>query len=416
MDEPERNKDINSSTVEVERELEPQYPDSIDTGTASRLASADASADTGHVSPYVPASTMQNSETVVASSPSSPPSSRRFLAAYIASILSGLSLLTSGAFLGYSLLDHFLAPEDTSQWSGYFDLAPLYLALITSMLVFGTLYLITSQYVARQVARDTVGVRDWRAYRVVYAAFTAVLLTVAASIIASLVYIPLAFLLVVQDYAAHEVWIQVLGGIHVLVWVAVLIWQERLVKQGREVALQGIFTAVLAILVVALASIFLVGSKTDERYDNRASSDLTVIASAIDTYKSNNAGKLPANLGVLDFKSSPLVEKRIEEYKYNVKQSQSVNSMRESDLSRQRSLQDGDSDSVRILEGVSSSYDPFSSSSSRSQTRQSYELCASFRTKTTEDQGSPLGALLTMGGAEKSFHVHNKGEVCFTRN
>lgn len=342
------------------------------------------------------------------------PSSRRFLAAYITSILSALSLLTSGTVLGYALLDHFLAPESTSPWMSYFDLAPAYLALITSMLIFGALYLITSQYVARQVVRDMVGVRDWRSYRVVYAGFTAVLLTLAASIVGSLLYIPLAFALVVQDYAAHEVWIQVLGGIHALVWIGVLIWQERLVKRGKKVIFQGAVTLALVALVVVLSSIFLVGATTDERYDKRASADLTQIKSEIDTYKSKNRGELPASLDKLNFESKPLVEKRLGNYKYTVVQASEPEGSGGGTQSLQQYMLDDDMSTVGEVGGM----DDFSWSfgTEPEEVRASYELCATFRTATTQDSVSPLDSLLGMGDSQTSFYQHDKGEVCFERN
>lgn len=357
------------------------------------------------------------SSSSISSSSSSAPSSRRFLAAYITSILSALSLLSSGACLGYALLDHFLTPKESSLWSQYFDLSPLYLGLITSMIVFGTLYLITSQYVARQVARDTVGVRDWRAYRIVYSGFTAILLTVAASILGSLLYIPLSLALVVQDYEAHAIWIQVLGGLYVLMWIGVLIWQERLVKHGKKAALQGVVVSVLVVLVVILSAMFLVVSKTDERYDKRAVNDLSAIESAINSYKSSNRGELPNNLDALDFSSKPLVEKRLGSYKYTVTEQEPEevatddyygrDMMFDTDLFAQTDdLNAGDSDS---LWGSVRSRD--------TEKTRGYTLCATFRTESTEKDDSPIGALL-MGasGSGDSFWVHKKGETCFDRN
>ena len=409
MDGPDENKDINTTSYGSDEQARASYSESIDTGGPTQESITATAPSTSEVT-RDPAKNVQR-PTISAPTPvDAQPSSRRFLAAYITSILSALSLLSSGAFLGYSLLDHFLTPEGTSQGNLFFDLASVYLALITSMIIFGALYLLTSQYVARQVAKDTIGVRDWRAYRVVYAGFSALLLTIAASIVGSLLYIPLAVLLVVQDYAPHEIWVQLLGGLHVLVWIGVLIWQERLVKHGKNVASQGIVTVILVLVVVALSSIFLVASKTDERYDKRTSSDLNEIESAIDTYKSKSAGKLPTNLKALDLSSSPLVEKRLDEYKYTVKEAPASNSTMQN-RTLQRSMLDSISDEAgpELLNGVGTRY---TSSSERA----SYELCATFRTQTTEDKTSPLSSLLTMGGSESSFHVHNKGEVCFQRD
>lgn len=344
-------------------------------------------------------------------------SSRRFLAAYITSILSALSLLSSGAVLGYALIDHFLAPKDAGGWASYFDFSPFYLGLITSMIVFGVLYLITSQYVARQVTHDTVGVRDWRAYRVVYSAFTAILLTIAASVLGSLLYIPLSLALIVQDYESHYIWTQVLGGLHVLVWIGVLIWQERLVKHGKKVALQGVVVSALVVLVVLLSSIFLVISKTDERFDNRVVDDLTAIESAVDRYKSSNRGELPEDLDKLSFTSDPLVKKRLGNYKYTVRE-QSQESTEEQDelFQREMWLEDEVPSPVSGLNGTrSDSY--WSLQQDEVEMVQEYTLCATFRTESTEKDESPISELLLgSASAEDSFRIHKKGEVCFDRS
>lgn len=403
-------------TVDEDAETYNFDPIDIESTEATSLHNEDTTVDDTSPLPNVRS---VHSETVFSPAMKEPaqPSSRRFLAAYITSILSGLSLLWSGAFLGYRLLDHFLAPEANNLWSSYFDFAPLYLALITSMIVFGTLYLLTSQYVARQTAKDSVGVRDWRAYRVVYAGFTAVLLVVAASILGSLIYVPLAIALVVQDYASHEIWIQVLGGLHALLWIGVLIWQERLVKRGKNVALQGVATVALVIVVVLLTSIFLVAGKTDERYDKRVSSDLSAIESAISSYKSKNSGELPATLDSLDFTSSPLVEKRLSNYKYTVKQSPSDSATAgQSGLFQQQMMIDEESIYTENYDDMDMTYQLYSQESRSDTARAGYELCATFRTEVTQDRGSPLGALLGASGSSSSFYEHKAGEVCFERN
>lgn len=421
MDQPKNNNNFSTGDGASNDKLETELSNvdkltTIDTSSGSNNESetpvSSASFTSEHTSEYKAPSTM------VAAPPatSSAPSSRRFLAAYITSILSGLSLLSSGAFLGYSLLDHFLSPKESSQLSMYFDLSPLYLALITSMMIFGTLYLLTSQYIARQVAKDTVGVKDWRVYRVVYAGFTAVLLTLAASVIGSLLYIPLAVALVVQDYESHHIWIQVLGGLHVLVWIGVLIWQERLVKHGKNVALQGVATGALAVLIIVLSGIFLVANKVDERYDKRASSDLGEIQSTITTYRSNNAGKLPADLDALDFSSTPPIEKRLDDYKYTVKQPKQNTQRSSSELSRQMQMLGGNSTDVGSYDIREDSYDRYSQDNRYQTTRPSYELCATFRTDTTKNTESPFGTLMGGTSSETSFYKHGTGEVCFERD
>ncbi len=335
------------------------------------------------------------------------PKARRFLAAYITSILSALVLLAGASSLGYVLLGHFLT-EKTDSWIWqYIDFAPIYLSTMTTMIVFGVLYLVVSQYVARQAANDTVGLRDWRAYRVVYAAFTAILVAVAASVVASLVYIPFALMFVADDLALHQISIQVLGGFNVLFWVGLLVWQERLIKNGKHSALQGVLVIVLAGALVGLTGVFPVGQETNNRFDKRVANDLSRIQSAITDYRDAHNGKLPASLDDIELDHDTTAA-RLGQYKYTPDKqvsSEDIGQVRPSQLllTEDDAGQDG-----------GQSYESYL----RQQTIQKYKLCATFRTDTTKQEESPLdnfSSLVSGTSAKTPFTKHIQGEVCFDR-
>lgn len=386
-------------------------------------------------SPVIPTFTRRSSE------PSSPTThddthkARRFLVAYITTTISALSILYGTAWLGYVLIDHFFGPKkDTAGWL-YIDFAPLYISLMASLAVFGAIYIVASRYVAKSASTDTIGLKDWRAYKVVYAFFSALLIATGASIVAGLVYIPLAQLMIADDLDSKRILVQTLASFHALLWIAVLIWQERLVKKAKQSWLQGfVVVAGVAIVVVATA-VFPVGSKTNERFDNRVASDLSTIESAVSDYKDKNK-KLPNNLAALTFEEDDTIKSRLNDYKYIVKASAQPNTQRQSgqqetrvnatvlnnnsrsDSKQADSLLDS-SNSESNEDYYDALYESMYSSQSRTTTAQSYELCATFRTDSAAKKDVTGNALLnSISGASSSysFNSHKAGEVCFTRN
>ena len=338
-----------------------------------------------------------------------PQKARRFLAAYITSILSAFALLSGASYLGYMLLNHFLTEKSDSWVWQYVDLSPVNISVMASMVVFGTLYLACSQYAARQAGKDVIGVRDWRAYKIVYAFFSAVLLTTAASVIASLIYIPFAQMLIADDFATHQIVILVLGGLHVLLWLGVLIWQERLVKHGKYSALQGLFIIALAVPLVLLTAIYPVGSGIDTRYDKRVATDLSRIQRAIDEYKTKHDDRVPQNLSELDLEHDT-TEQRLANYKYTAPAQ---------DTSRTQTNLNVDDLREKIRTGVPLSEEESDRyveylDNSMPKAAQKYKLCAAFRTDTTQQETSPIDTLLG-GSGSKPFTQHAAGEVCFDR-
>lgn len=362
---------------------------------------------------------------------------RRFLVAYITTAISALSILYGTAWLGYVLIDHFFGPkQDTAGWF-YIDFAPLYISLMASLAVFGAIYIVASRYVAKSASNDTIGLKDWRAYKVVYAFFSALLIATGASIVAGLVYIPLAQLMIADDLDSKRILVQTLASLHALLWIAVLIWQERLVKKAKQSWLQGfVVIAGVAIVVIATA-VFPVGSKTNERFDNRVASDLSAIQSAVSDYKDKNK-KLPDNLTALTFEEDATVKSRLNDYKYTVKAPASSSSQRQSTQQQTRvnatvlnkDTANDEEDAASLFEDSSEASDEdyynalyesmYSNSSRTATTAQSYEICATFRTDTTakKDATSSNALLSSISGASNgySFTSHKAGEVCFTRN
>lgn len=424
MDEPKKD-DTPAMPEAVDQELETLYPDPISTTPEVETKQPVSETSTEEVSstpkPTFDEMRSRNMSFEIASQLSdSKHTARRFLAAYLTSALAALSLLGSAAFLGYVLLEHFIAPKkDEGLWY-YFDFAPVYLATMTSMLVFGALYFVASQYVARQAARDEIGVKDWRVYKVVYAAFSAVLLVAAASVLASLLYIPLAQVLITEDLTSHQIAIQTLGGLHVLVWIGLLIWQERLVKNGTHTWLQGTVVTVLAVALVVLTGIFPVGGKTDDRYDKRVSADLSTLETAIDNYRTDNNERLPETLDDLDLEDDPTVEARVDEYTYTPKQtaeSEDTAAMySQEDLLKMQEL-----DTADPTGASSDAYINSISVGAQVQDTSTYQICATFRTDTSS-QDDPMTSLLgslaseTGVGNTDAFTKHAKGEVCFDRS
>lgn len=352
---------------------------------------------------------------------------RRFLVAYITTAFSALSILYGTAWLGYVLIDHFLGPKQNSDGWFYIDFAPLYISLMASLAVFGAIYIVASRYVAKSASDDTIGLKDWRAYKVVYAFFSALLIATGASIVAGLVYIPLAQLMIADDLDSKRILVQTIASIHVLAWIAVLIWQERLVKKAKQSWLQG-FVVVAGVAIVVIATgIFPVGSKTDERFDNRVASDLSAIQSAISDYKDANK-KLPDGLASLTFQEDDTAKDRLKDYVYTLKTPTQADSQNESAQQRAKvnatvlnNNSDNSEDSeLTDEEYYESLYETMYSNSSRSTSAaQSYELCATFRTDTTAKKDSSGNALInSLSGSSSSysFTSHKAGNVCFTRN
>ena len=340
---------------------------------------------------------------------------RRFLIAYMTTVFSAIVILYGSAWLGYVLFDHFFGPKrDDSGWF-YFDFAPLYLSAMATLTVFAAIYIIASRYVTKSASDDTIGLKDWRAYKVVYAIFTALLVTTGASVIAGLLYIPLAQLMIAEDMQSKQILVQVLASIHVLAWIALLVWQERLVKQAKHSWLQGFIVVAGVLLVVIITGIFPVGSKTNERYDHRAEQDLASLQSKITAYKSANTSALPSDLTALKFDDDDPLKGRLNNYTYTIKTPSSQTSS--SDSSPYSSLYQDDTSSSTD----SSSYSALLKSMSQTtqMAARSYELCATFRTDTTTKTDSQSSSLLSAAlGSSGSdvFTKHKADKVCFTRN
>lgn len=350
---------------------------------------------------------------------------RRFLIAYMTTVFSALSILYGTAWLGYVLTDHFLGPKKASDGWFYIDFAPFYIALMASLTVFGIIYIIASRYVAKSASNDTIGLKDWRAYKVVYAFFTALLLTTGASVVAGLAYIPLAQIMIADDLDAKRILVQTVASLHVLAWIGLLIWQERLVRKAKHSIIQG-FVVVAGVAIVVLATgIFPVGSKTDERFDNRVASDLSAIESAIDVYQSKNK-KFPDQLASLTFEEDDTVKGRLKSYTYQVKTTQpttnnqaakvsaSVGNNSTSDFTYSEDMSELDEEAY-----YNAMYDSMYNQQTASK-QQSYELCATFRTDTTSKKNEYTGTAIlnTLSGTttnQASFTDHKQGKVCFTR-
>lgn len=337
---------------------------------------------------------------------------RRFLAAYLVSIFSALTLLSGAATLGYVLLDYFIPKETDVKGAFYLDLSAFYISIMASMTVFGALYLAASLYSAKAAADDTIAIKDWRVYKVVYAVFTAILLTVAATVLASFLYIPIAQSMVADDLTWRQIIIQIMGGVSVLLWVAVLIWQERLVKQGAHSKLQGVVVALGALILTVLTAAFPVAGRADDRYDARTVADLTKIQTALGSYKTEH-NKLPTTLKDLDLVEYPTVKKRLAAYKYTVTGGTTSDTVT---TQRQQVLMQGSESDTDYSSLYNSSMSNDSMSGYGSSARQSYKLCATFRTDTSagDDPTSVLSIVGTISGSS-TFAKHKKGEVCFDR-
>ncbi len=339
---------------------------------------------------------------------SEPATAKRFFAAYITSLLSAVVLLSSGAWLGYVLLGEWLSPKKTEASLFSFDLAPLYISLMSSMIVFGVLYFVAYQYVARCVSRETVDRHDWRNYHVVYGLFSGSLLVTAAGILASFLYIPIAQLTLADEFKGYEVAVQLLGGLHVLLWIGLLLWQEKLAKGRSRSWLPAVIVVVLAVVLVVLTAIFPIGTKTDQRYDAKISSDLSLVQAAVSSYKASHTGQLPAKLSDVTFDDpTTSVKDRLQNYTYTVKKTDSFGN--NSELMK-----------VQTQVGQSGGSDPYMDYYPISTPLASYQLCATFRTDTsTNSTDSSVQSLF--GGASGysdgvSFTQHKSGNVCFDRS
>lgn len=225
--------------------------------------------------------------------------------------------------------------------------------------------------------------------------------------------------MIADDMQSNQILIQTLAGLHILVWIALLIWQERLVKKARQSWLQGFIVVAGVVLVVVATGIFPVGSKTDERYDHRAESDLSTIESKISSYKSTYA-QLPSSLNDIKLDQDSPIKGRLGNYTYTVKTTQkSVSSIYEdySDLFQSNSS----TDEKQTVDMDTSALQKMLSQRSRiptTQTVKTYEICATFRTDTTgkakTDSGS-ISALLGATASGDSFTNHKSGSVCFKR-
>lgn len=337
---------------------------------------------------------------------------KRFLVAYLTSIFSALSLLSGTSFLVYVLLNHFLGEKSERSWLSL-DLAPLYVAVMASTLVFAALYMVSTWYVARSAVRDEIGLRDWRVYKVIYSFFSALLLIVAALVISGLLYIPLAQLLISEDVSARQGIIQAIGGLYVLALTALLVWQERVVKNGRHTKLQGITVVLIAFVVVVLMVLFPIAARADQRHDYRTESDLSAIQTEVERYKIDHKGALPATLAELTFPDDSPIKQRIDGYTYTIKSSPMP-----AGGSSQTHLK-----SLQPTSGTNSLPSPFNplvpSRVSAQVSEKTYDLCATFRTDTSEnanDSVNPLAAIATVGSNSQQYESHKSGEVCFTHS
>ncbi|RYF28346.1 MAG: hypothetical protein EOO17_04995 [Chloroflexi bacterium] len=342
-----------------------------------------------------------------------------FLFTYISSALSALSVLWGVSFLGYVVLDYLIKsdkPEVAPAF--YYDLAPLYISVMASVLIFGIVHIVTSRYAAKKVADDAVDVKDWRMYRIIYATFSSILAVISAAVIASLVFVPMAQTLIAEDFESRIITIQVIGAINVFAWVGLLLWQERLVKQGSVSIIQNIIVGVGVLSIIVATAALPIAGKQDDRLDARASADLESIEGAIDDFKNDNDGALPASLGELSIESN-FVKKRISSYKYTVKESESVSKSQATyQAPLEKSLGSRD-DSMSDLYGADSGIDSDEyADMTKQQDSPGYRLCATFKTNTSQKtkDTSALGMYAsTIGGNSASFRTHATGEVCFDR-
>ncbi len=407
------------SQPETNSESVPSYQENESTQTSS---AADLAAK---IYP-TPATSTSSSTSIVAkhlAHPSEPTPDtshkpRRFLVAYMTTVFSAITILYGVAGLGYVLIDHFLGiKKDTTSWF-YFDMAPIYISIMATLIIFAIIYIVASRYVAKSASNDTIGLKDWRAYKVVYAFFSALLIVTGASVVAGLLYIPLAQLMIADDMQSNQILIQTLAGVHILIWIVLLIWQERLVKKARQSWLQGFIVVAGVVLVVVATGIFPVGSKTDERYDHRAESDLSTIESEISSYKSTHA-QLPSSLNDIKLDQDSPIKGRLNNYTYTVKTTQkSISSIYEdySDLFQSNSS----TDEKQSVDTDTSALQKLLSQTPRiptTQTVKTYELCATFRTDTTgkTNTDGAISALLGTNASSDSFTSHKSGNVCFKR-
>lgn len=336
---------------------------------------------------------------------------RRFLVAYLVSIFSALSLLVSTSFLAFVLINHFVAGRTDQATLFFLDLSPVYIVFMSVSIVSALLYALSTRYVASSAAKGEIGWRDWRRYKIIYAFFTAALLTLAAPVVASLLYIPLAQIMIADDLSGSQVTVQVLTSLYILAWIAVLIWQERLVKNSKHNNLQGVIVVAVALIVVVLVGTFPIGSKAGQRQDNRTANDLSAIESEIQKYKTTHEGSLPTTLSDLDITGDSPVKSRLSNYKYTVKDAPRQSPSQAESSSSSQSEDMGDSDLSALF------------GSGNVSTRvgdKVYELCATFKTDTTKDQAglvNPIAAITNPSSTVSSYSYgsHKSGEVCFDR-
>lgn len=334
--------------------------------------------------------------------------SKRFLIAYLATIFSGMALLWSAVFLGGVLFNQFFGPKDDGL--SFFDPAGIYISVMSAMVTFGVLYIVASRYVAKSAANDTIGLKDWRVYKLVYAVFAALLLLSSATVIASLLYIPIAQVSITDDLQPKQIVVSVLTSVHALIWIALLLWQERLVRRGKNSWLQGTVIGIAALAIIVLTAIFPIGMKTNDRYDARVADDLSTIEDKISTYETSHNYKLPSSLSDLSF-GDDTVAHRLTKYTYTPHQGTS------SDATSGASIFDDTYSTDDTSDYTTNDTSDYTSSYGSA----TYELCADFKTDTTDSSSSSLFGALTGSSSSTTspytveFTNHKTGHVCFER-
>lgn len=64
---------------------------------------------------------------------------RRFLVAYMTTVFSAITILYGVAWLGYVLIDHFLGTKKDTSGLFYFDMAPIYISIMSTLVIFATI-------------------------------------------------------------------------------------------------------------------------------------------------------------------------------------------------------------------------------------------------------------------------------------
>jgi competence protein ComGC len=324
-----------------------------------------------------------------------------FLVKQLALLFSGLSVLGGLISLGYVLLDHFIA--DKTSGSGAYNVGHYinswHVWLVASIITFGGVYVWLSLTVQRALGTGLNSTNDSRVMVVARSIFMGILVIVATTLVAGLLYLLLSVTLAAADISWRDAMIEIFGAVNGLLWIGVLLWQQHLLGKQSSNRLPVIVIAAGIVLLALLTAIFPILSNRAETIDRRTVSDLTTIQSSILTYKYKH-DRLPSSLSDLTIDESS-TKGRLDDYKYKVTSSSTSSS----------SLDD--------LFGSSSS----SSYSIGKYSRQTYQLCATFKTDTTDaasDSPTPAYGGISEGvsttNRTQSFSVHEKGEQCFDRS